>query len=220
MHPTEGPSKSPTAKPSDSPVTEGPSQGPTDQPTDSPVVTPQASGVWYVDWDLNKCVQDCLGERPCRNRRKESWERGYSTVKRCCKKMSYVPFEECSFEPAMEERVGGGETNTKWYPAAATCLNDGNAPAWQHNKHSTQSACCRSHFNWEYNDCMGITPTGSGKWFMDWARGKCVRDCDEGEDGSCGGLVPGSWSRIHDNANACCGAHMSYATMVECKFDG
>lgn len=141
-------------------------------------------------------------------------------MQRCCGNMSYMPFEHCSYEPSMEERGGGGRAATKWYPGASECQNDGNEPPWQHNLHDSQSTCCRSHFNWNYNGCMGITPAASRKWFINWAKGKCVMECNESEGGSCGGLVPGSWTVMHNDANACCRTHMSYVSVKDCKFNG
>jgi len=241
--PTSAPSANPTnepttEQPSHSPTTQStevPSQSPTKQPSESPVVTTTttttiatvaavpSSGDWYIDWDLSKCVRDCVGERPCRKRRKDKWEAGHATVQGCCNTMSsYVPFEECSYDLSIEKRAGSQPTtsDTKWYPSKKKCKNDDNAPSWQNNKYTSQSTCCTSHFNWDYNNCMGITPAASHKWYMSWAIGKCVKDCEKGGSGSCGGLVTGSWILIHDSANACCSAHMSYTTVSQCKYNG
>jgi len=223
--PTKGPSRSPTENPTKRPSlnptmkpTKMPTRNPTKKPTNAPSVTPPASGVWYVDWDIKKCVRDCVGERPCRNRRKRNWEAGYPTDEACCANMHYMSLNKCSYDPTIEER--NAPLDTKWYPGTATCLNDGEAPLWQRNKHNTQSQCCSSHFNWNYNNCMGLTPVMSGKWFISWAKGKCMKECDESQGGSCGGPKPGSWIVTHADANACCGAHMSYTTMAACKFNG
>ena len=106
---------------------------------------------------------------------------------------------------------------TNRYPDVTECKNDGNAPSWQHNKHSDHEACCRGHFNWDYNNCMGIVPQASYKWYISWGIGKCVMDCNVGEGDSCGGLLTDSWISTHDSAAACCSAHMSYATIGQCK---
>ena len=103
------------------------------------------------------------------------------------------------------------------YPDVTECKNDGNAPSWQHNKHSDHEACCRGHFNWDYNNCMGIVPQASYKWYISWGKGKCVMDCNVGEGDSCGGLLTDSWISTHDSAAACCSTHMSYATIGQCK---
>jgi hypothetical protein len=66
---------------------------------------------------------------------------------------------------------------------------------------------------------MGIENNGSGAWYIDWGRGKCVKDCKTSQGGSCGGLVPGSWILTHTSANACCTAHMSFASNEECIYN-
>mmetsp|Transcript_5331 Transcript_5331/g.12100 ORF Transcript_5331/g.12100 Transcript_5331/m.12100 type:complete len:842 (+) Transcript_5331:114-2639(+) len=233
--PTRTPSIEPTAAPSHSPTmqpTKSPSQSPTKQPSNSPVIatttttaattttseTVSSSGDWYIDSGINKCVRDCVGEKPCRPRRKSPWQEGHATVRKCCRTMSYVRFKDCSYEDSMALRAGT-LSERKWYPGNTKCLNDGNAPAWQHSKYSSQSTCCSSHFNWDRNNCMGITPAPSHKWYISWAVGKCVKDCEEREGGSCGGLVPGSWISKHDSAHACCDEHMSSSTIAQCKYN-
>ncbi|KAL7469425.1 hypothetical protein ACHAXS_011765 [Conticribra weissflogii] len=44
--------------------------------------------VFYADWDLFKCVQDCEGPEPCGGFR-ESWEQPFDTLHECCEK--YFP---------------------------------------------------------------------------------------------------------------------------------
>jgi len=98
-----------------------------------------------------------------------------------------------------------------WYPGTTKCINDGKAPSWQHNKYKSQDSCCSSHFSWDKDNCMGIEPTGSDRYYIDWGRGKCVKDCAVGGgDASCGGVRTESWISKHANMNACCFAHMSY----------
>ncbi len=104
--------------------------------------------------------------------------------------------------------------DARWYPdlgGATKCKNDGGAPSWLHHRYASQSACCTSHYGWAYYDCMGTKPPASHRWYIDWSSGKCKRDCDSSEGGSCGGLVPGSWVILHDSNLACCRAHVSWA---------
>lgn len=144
--------------------------------------------------------------------------------------MSYVRFEQCSYDIVPEPKTAPGPTppptpsptpapDDRWWPDEAECKQFG-APDWLNNKYDSQATCCTNHFSWDYNACMGITttmPPPSGKWYISWAIGKCVKDCPKGSGESCGGLVPGSWISTHGSANACCGAHMSYAPISECK---
>ena len=106
------------------------------------------------------------------------------------------------------------------YPGNRACLNDGKVPTWQANKYSSRSTCCTNHFNWDFIKCMDIKPEPSYKWYVQWGLVKCVQDCEESEGGSCGGLIEGSWIRLHSTAETCCAAHMSYVLLSECKYLG
>ncbi|KAL3827400.1 hypothetical protein ACHAXA_003134 [Cyclostephanos tholiformis] len=105
-------------------------------------------------------------------------------------------------------------TTSQWYPdetGLAKCKNDDNAPSWLHHRYSSQATCCTTHFSWAYNDCMGVKPTPSLKWYIDWSSGKCKQDCEKTSGASCGGLSPGSWISLHVSSDACCRSHVSYA---------
>eukprot|EP00804_Cyclotella_cryptica_P008054 CCRYP_004558-RC/>CCRYP_004558-RC protein AED:0.04 eAED:0.04 QI:1123/1/1/1/1/0.8/5/276/517 len=52
------------------------------------------TGQWYVDWTLNKCVKDCVGNVPCGGL-KESWDEGYNDSTDCCQRISWVPTNKC-----------------------------------------------------------------------------------------------------------------------------
>ncbi|KAK1733670.1 zinc-dependent metalloprotease (family M12A) [Skeletonema marinoi] len=240
ISPTTGPpSKSPTLHPTQKPTTGVPSKPPTPQPTSTPTEDNiiMYSGQFYVDWavDGGRCVQDCDGPRPCGGK-KDPWEAGFSSESVCCSTMSYRPYSQCTYKVSTPAPItphtapAGSPTkqptnkpttpvDTRWYPGASKCMNDGQAPSWQHNKYSSQSTCCKSHFNWGYNGCMGIKEVGSGKWYINWGLSKCVKDCEKSQGGSCGGLVPGSWILTHSSASACCTAHMSFASIAECQYN-
>lgn len=244
--PTHQPTSSPSKAPSVSPTTASPSSSPSDMPTgkpttssptghpsSSPTPAPVAT-LWYVDWSKEggKCVRDCNGARPCGGR-KQNWQAGHLSVDACCSTMSWKKFEDCSFEdqPVVTTTTSTIDTgvttattsttaDTRWYPSRAKCNNDGQAPFWQHNKYSDQSTCCNAHFSWDYNNCMGILPTASYKWFIDWGVGRCVKECDKSEGGACRGFSPGAWVPLHDTPEICCRAHLSYKTLEECEYSG
>eukprot|EP00970_Alexandrium_tamarense_P004889 scaffold808_cov196-Alexandrium_tamarense.AAC.26 len=256
--PTPLPSKQPVSsgptipQPSSSPTTAAPSKRPSPKPSNKPTVN-QAK--WWVDWNSGKCVQDCIGDKPCGGKVKGSWVATYTTVQSCCNTMSWKgpstsPVPDPTFHPSVSPTTGspsrspsknpslapttlkpsnkpsnkptpGTASNNKWYPGTSKCLNDGKEPSWQANLYTSQSTCCNSHFSWDYNDCMGVKLTGSYKWWIDWGAvggGKCVQDCEKSEGGSCGGLVPGSYIIKHNNAEACCTAHLSYLPFSQCKY--
>jgi len=183
---TAGPTASPSGQPSS-----GPTQPPTSSPEASTTTTTTTtataatttstsgsavfvgSGVFYMDWDISKCVRDCIGQQPCRSKRKSNWEAGHATVELCCATASYMKFSDCSYVPEMTPTSGGGgsalrtaapvETtaapvDTSWYPGGSMCFNDGKRPSWQQNKYTNQSTCCNTHFSWAFDDCMGIKP--------------------------------------------------------------
>ncbi|KAL9181972.1 hypothetical protein ACHAXT_012315 [Thalassiosira profunda] len=102
-----------------------------------------------------------------------------------------------------------------WASEGGTCKNDGKKPAWLSIEHSTREKCCSSHLSWKYDKCMGVKPAPSGKWFIDWSRGKCVKECERSEGGACGGFKAGNWIALHSSAAACCSAHMSWVKRSE-----
>ena len=49
--------------------------------------TSAGSTKWYMDWNENKCVQDCIGSSPC-GRLAEAWDIVYDTQDKCCKDLT------------------------------------------------------------------------------------------------------------------------------------
>ena len=80
---TEAPSISPG--PSYSP-SKSPSSQPTAKPSASPSYSPSKSpSKWYVKYESNTCVQDCVGSSPCGGIA-ESWDEVFKDKKECCEK--------------------------------------------------------------------------------------------------------------------------------------
>jgi len=225
---TASPSVSPTPAPSKAPVTAAPSTSPTPELTKAPQpesVTVMYSGKYYIDWQVDggRCVQDCDGDPPCGGKI-ETWELGHDTEEGCCATMSYKTYAECTYKPIVPgpslAPVSQPEADTRYYPGDdSKCVNDGKAPSWQYNLYESQETCCSSHFNWDYNKCMGIVPPPSYLWWINWSLSKCVQDCEANDENgeSCGGGPPGNWISLHSSAEACCGAHMSSYTFEECS---
>lgn len=183
-----------------------------------------------MDWDISQCVMDCEGDPPCLQSR---WSKTgflrYGTVESCCEVVdSYMSFEDCSYDPSdtIDSRAdtlkSGNDpttpTNTIWHPGETKCLNDGNSPEHE-RRYNSQETCCSTHFNREYYECMGMEQSATHKWYVSWAVGKCVKDCDASEGGSCGGLMPGIETSKHDSADACCSEDMSYMSVSECRYN-
>ena len=131
-------------------------------------------------------------------------------------------YEQCTYkiiEPQPSTSAPTPQPDTSWYPGNGKCINNGNAPDWQHNKYLLQSQCCTSHFNWAYNDCMGIEQPASYEWYIDWTLVKCVMDCDVDDQASCGGKVEGSWIILYSSVSDCCSTHMLNYAFEECVKD-
>ena len=47
------------------------------------------SNKWYMDWDENKCVQDCIGASPCGGLA-EAWDVVYDRQDKCCENISLI----------------------------------------------------------------------------------------------------------------------------------
>jgi hypothetical protein len=77
-------------------------------------------------------------------------------------------------------------------------------------KYNAQGTCCSGHFSWAYDACMGIAPVGSGKYYIDWGKGKCVKDCNIGDEDECGGIRTEGYIAKHASVQVCCASHMSY----------
>mmetsp|Transcript_14761 Transcript_14761/g.30173 ORF Transcript_14761/g.30173 Transcript_14761/m.30173 type:complete len:556 (-) Transcript_14761:50-1717(-) len=203
--PTPGPTSAPSQKPSPG-LTAAPSQKPTPVPTHKPTPDPSSP-------PSHKPTPAPIA--PTRNP-----TRMPTSVP--TRQPTRRPTKQPTKNPTQKPVSSG---NNGWYPDMVSntnkCLNDGNPPSWLSYSYTSQSSCCTSHFNWAYNDCMGVEPQASNKWYVDWTRGKCVKECKTSEGGSCGGMVPGSWIVLHPTADMCCAAHMSYVQPVSlCIYGG
>jgi len=52
--------------------------------------------IFFVDWGINLCVQECFGEDPCSNQVRSFWEEPYSSLQQCCSTaLSWVSSDRC-----------------------------------------------------------------------------------------------------------------------------
>ncbi|KAL3769663.1 hypothetical protein ACHAWO_009489 [Cyclotella atomus] len=131
---------------------------------------------------------------------------------------NHPTFRSPTQKPSSRPTAKPSNGDTRWYPGTSKCLSDGKAPSWQSNLYASQTTCCINHFNWDYNNCLGIKQQPTYKWYANWIMNRCVQDCDSSEGGSCGGIVGGSYVITHNSAEACCSAHMSYMSISQCKY--
>ncbi|KAL3797982.1 hypothetical protein HJC23_013220 [Cyclotella cryptica] len=100
---------------------------------------------------------------------------------------------------------------------SASCLNDGKQPAWMDANptywlFSTRDKCCKQHFSWNYNSCIGFNGTDSHSWYPDW----------EGDNKACledGGepsyMTQNPEHYLFNMKQDCCKMHYSW-NYVEC----
>jgi len=77
---------------------------PSPMPSQAATLVVVPGKVFYADWDLFKCVQDCQGPEPCGGLR-ESWEQPFDTLRECCEK--YFPgkgVDKCGLRASDEKR--------------------------------------------------------------------------------------------------------------------
>jgi len=79
--------------------------------------------------------------------------------------------------------------------------------------------CCAKHYDWAKADCIvnsGGTYAGSSEWYVNWVSLKCVKDCNDSSDVSCGGFAK-NWDELFgDSAADCCGNISPDLTISEC----
>eukprot|EP01063_Lacrimia_lanifica_P041490 TRINITY_DN96_c0_g3_i1.p1 TRINITY_DN96_c0_g3~~TRINITY_DN96_c0_g3_i1.p1 ORF type:complete len:689 (+),score=288.07 TRINITY_DN96_c0_g3_i1:69-2135(+) len=102
--------------------------------------------------------------------------------------------DSCRVEEACCHKITCLRSND-WWPHWDTqsCVAN-HAPSWQTTL-SSQEECCRAHFNWKFEDCMGIEKQG---WWPNWGAGVCE------ENGA------PFWQETVASKELCCGTWFSH----------
>ena len=84
----------------------------------------------------------------------------------------------------------------------------------------TAEDCCKEKMSWVALDkCVALatgvplTQLGSDKYYV--KNGECVKDCDSGNGGDCGGLAE-NWDHLSDSKSICCSTFLWYVEKDEC----
>jgi len=85
--------------------------------------------------------------------------------------------------------------------------------------YASAAVCCAEKLSWiTPSTCEAqsslATAVGTSRWYVDWVLEKCVKDCSDSSDASCGGLAK-SWDQLYGSSGACCG-RISYIERDEC----
>lgn len=183
---------------------------------------------YYPAWDgTTKCLNDADVPDYMRNNPDE-WV--YDDLDSCCERYYSYDYNECVVN-------GGGDAaalaTNKWYvnyidqkcekdcdkSVDATC--GGPAKSWK-SLFDTADGCCESNLSWVATSVcqalsMGVTPTGSNKWYVNWKNEKCMQDCDVGD--TCGGHVTDAHVELYDSVGSCCSTRLGWVASEKCEAD-
>lgn len=194
---------------------------------------------WYPDWHggTGTCKND--GEYPFYMNRYSPWGSYFkNTLKECCDHYFSWAYNNCV-------SLGGGSTDTlesdEYYfdyqseSCKQNCLKDtpgkncgGLADGWM-KRFDTAEKCCEEKLWWvNQGKCkadstgsaadLAAANAGTGKWYVDWIKEMCVKDCStSATDPACGGLAE-KWeeTRLFSSANDCCSDSLSYVDRAKC----
>ncbi len=182
---------------------------------------------WYVDWDTETCIQDCVGESPCGGIA-NTWVELYSSKEQCCNvRLSYK--KDCIDSSAEGDGVSVVVGSEKWYvdwdnyECVQDCTGEspcgGIAETWE-ELYTSKEVCCDELLFWK-KDCPGSSPSSpasvsspsvsspsspavdysTAKWYVKFSANTCVQDCDGASP--CGGYAE-SWDLLYDSKARCC----------------
>ncbi len=195
---------------------------------DSPEAASLGTDKWYVDWDTETCIQDCIGKSSCGGI-SNTWVELYSSKQQCCnERLSYK--DDClgSSDAAgvsVSVVVGSDKWYVDWdiYECVQDCAGEspcgGIAASWE-ELYSSKDRCCDELLFWK-KDCPGSLPSSSlsspsssmsspsspaveystAKWYVKFSANTCVQDCYGASP--CGGYAE-TWDELYDSKAHCC----------------
>ncbi|KAL3802045.1 hypothetical protein HJC23_010801 [Cyclotella cryptica] len=116
---------------------------------------------------------------------------------------------------------GTGFYYPDWDGGSGTCLQDGQAPLYMQKNplywmYANLEECCDRYFGgWNKNKCMN--QQGSGLWYVNYALGKCVIDCDEVNGPLCGGLATSTEDDLFSDPLSCCESKLPWVAKTSCE---
>lgn len=101
------------------------------------------------------------------------------------------------------------------------CLEDGNEPEhmvldpdmWLYD--NLEECCERYYPGWNKNVCMGSE--GSGLWYVNYAKGKCMTDCEVGNGNMCGGVANLAPDELFMSPKTCCAKKLPWVLNKLCE---
>ena len=127
----------------------------------------------------------------------------YDSASACCTEhFDWIANELCS---ARSDRM----SIDKFWPdqSNSKCVRDNETQVEDLSVsiYDTAEACCTAHIGWEslskcIADTDGVTAQGTGHYYVDWNKKKCVKDC---EGVGCGGIAK-PWNIVYESSGSCC----------------
>ncbi|KAL7471237.1 hypothetical protein ACHAXS_011542 [Conticribra weissflogii] len=191
--------------------------------------TPTGNSEWYSASNGEaKCVRNCAAGGECGGiLDATSSKPTYADIADCCSAhFGHVDADLCAAISQL------GYTD-KWYVdyqnnrcqqdcvAASNSPCAGNPTDMSVTLYADANKCCADKLSYLnaatcYANSLGIAPTGSGKFYVDWQITKCVADCDKSQGGSCNGLAD-NWETLYADATTCC-KKLSWLAFDKCLY--
>jgi len=178
---------------------------------------------WYPNWIRggNVCLND--GDEPTYMKVFGTYYE--SSLYACCQRYFSWDIYTCAGNSATAP-IG---FYPNWGKSETKCLNSTKTASATPNhimKNPEQwldsdiEACCEQHYNWVYSDCVSLSggsspSTTTGDWYVDWSVEKCVKDCNDSSDASCGGFAK-RWDELYGTRSDCCENRLWYIERDEC----
>jgi len=234
--PTQSSSSSPSLSPSMS-------RTPTKKTTSSPSKIPTASPIsdneeerqdtfrYFPNWygRETKCLNDA-NQLP--NYMKQSDYYRIPTAEQCCVRFYQWAIPDCiELSGGDASSVATNEWYVDWYHEACrqSCLegaglNCGGIARGTVTMFASPKECCEKTLPYvALHTCVAesLPPPskadGSKRWYVSYFNEKCIRDCQEGESESCGGVVRESHVTLFDSPVLCCAEKLGWLPSDDCR---
>lgn len=60
-----------------------------------------------------------------------------------------------------------------------------------------------------------LAGAGTNRWYVKYVDELCVKDCDDSNDGECGGLAK-PWDELFDDSSTCCSEKLHWVKHSDC----
>ena len=178
------------------------------------------SNQWYVDYENNKCVQDCDSATPgCGGIIEHPGTTLYADALACCAaKLSYIDVDLCASN-SDPTSTGTGKFYVDFQNSV--CLEDSDTGIRTNASvvlYDTLPECCSRALSWVNSAFCESRSNGTGyssQWFVNYENEVCVQDCDPADGTPCSALNDSS-ATLYATALDCCQERLSWIDSSNC----